>query len=147
MSSSYWFILSFFFNFFLPNGKETIDQAFRSSDVVFLGKVISITTYIPDTILLDNTYDVCVFEVFDVYKGRKRSNRVKVLTYTLKKNMCMGYNFELNKTYVVYATARRKFYTGDKKRKKFLLTKNCDRTTANLDEVKMLEEYLNKSKR
>jgi hypothetical protein len=121
-------------------GKANVKNAFKKNDVVFIGKVINkeIMT-IPYTPLGLNTgvdfykYKI-TFMVEKIYKGKIDTNFVEVMT-GIGGGDC-GYDFDIGKSYVVYAERRSKHYNGDLNINIYLYTHVCSRTTDNVESEK-----------
>ncbi len=106
---------------------KQIQDAFAGSDAIFSGEVVEIKES------PTNKYDFIVrFKVAKFWKGK--SSREMTITTARDSAMC-GYNFEIGKIYLVYASGKSENFS----------TTNCSRT--NLFNPKDDAKYLDKLKR
>lgn len=121
-------------------GESDIKESFDKSDIVFIGKVISIQEvkitqdFAGTESFIDRYYSKVTLSIEQLYKGNLESNKVVVFT-GVGGGDC-GYHFDLDKIYVVYANKwNRIYYNGDKV-SPYFYTDICQRTTEKIVEEK-----------
>jgi hypothetical protein len=86
-------------------GKETIKQAYRTSDVVVSGEVVSIRKYnVIQEVFNGDTIEWYRKEVtIKVANNFKNGNSEHIVVYTGLGGGDCGFNFEIGKSYLLYA--------------------------------------------
>lgn len=80
------------------------------------------------------------FKINELYKGKIKIDTIEIIT-GMGHGDC-GYEFEIGKSYVVYASKRNKFYEEGAKVTTFLYTDICFRTTEQVEEERAkIEKY------
>lgn len=120
-------------------GTETVKQAFRASDVVIYGEVISIGKHnLSEELHYGDTIEWFTNEVtIKVTTNLKNGNAEFVTVYTGMGDGDCGFNFQIGKSYLVYA----KDETQDGE--ELLRTNICTRTaevTSDFDELTTLKK-------
>ena len=123
-------------------GKITFKKEFRRSVVVVTGKVIGRKiieikdSLRPQLKIQKVKYTI---QVNRVYKGRIKNNLIEVTT-GIGGGDC-GFEFMIEKEYIIYCTYENKYYNWGDIVKKFLYTDICSRTRlTSEDELKLLNK-------
>lgn len=106
-----------------PNSvKQQVKDSYKNSAAIFSGEIVSITPKDEWTVNIK-------IKVTKFWKGSALSNEI-IITTSKESAMC-GYNFEVGKKYLVYATGT----------KENLSTTNCSRTAifGDKQEIKFLD--------
>ena len=134
------FIVNYSFACSCIGGKPNVDEATKSSDLVFKGKLIDKKIFIIDTLWPGEKMIRYTFKVESTFKG-KIKHKISIVT-GLGNGDC-GYRFELGKEYIVYSKKEKIELPLENKIKKFFVTDICTRTTYKVkEEEKKLKAYI-----
>jgi hypothetical protein len=137
----------------------SVKESIKKSDAIFIGKVLKVDTIkvIPQNFISakistsDSGFYTVVhlvsLKVKKIFKGKSISDNIYIITG--QGGGDCGYNFELNKYYIIYSK-REDYYLVDSEdkinskykthRQAYLTTNDCDRTTENIrKEEKLLK--------
>ena len=101
------------------NGTQSIQEELKKSDVVFTGKVISVSPILISKHQRDYTHVLIKFSINSIIKGD--SNKIVEIKTAASTGMC-GYPFRKGTEYLVYATRVKE------NSKQILWSGLCDRT-------------------
>jgi hypothetical protein len=142
----------------------SVKESIKKSNAIFIGKVLKVDTIkvIPQNFISAkiSTSDsgfytvghLVLLKVKKIFKGKSFSDTVYIMTG--QGGGDCGYNFEINKNYIIYAK-KEDYYLVDSEDKvtskyithkqTYLTTNDCDRTTENIrKEEKLLMVRLNR---
>jgi hypothetical protein len=119
-------------------GESSHKMEIKKSDIIFSGKVLDKKDFfVVDSFTGIKINMVRYYAIVNrVFKGRLKQSQIEVVTGV--GNGDCGFNFEVNKSYIIYIDCKDKFYAKGQKVTKFLYTDICKKTRV-MNDIELLE--------